>query len=188
VWRETELRINPRQVRYALPDGSSFALKGKIDRVDELADGGIVIIDYKTGGQSYYREDPKKGLFRGARHLQPALYAAAAGTLRDAPVARFEYRFPTLKGQNDRAVYAAGLLRQAPPLIQQLLQHVRDGQFVPTTDAADCTLCDFKQNCRVRLDEGPSWSAVHSPRAAWAKANVEGNPALVAMTRRRGEA
>ncbi|MEO8637045.1 MAG: PD-(D/E)XK nuclease family protein [Gemmatimonadales bacterium] len=188
VWRETELRINPRQVRYALPDGSSFALKGKIDRVDELADGGLVIIDYKTGGQSYYREDPKKGLFRGARHLQPALYATAAGTLRDSPVARFEYRFPTLKGQNDRVVYSAQMLRQAPPLIQQLLRHVRDGQFVPTTDANDCKLCDFKQNCRVRLVEGSSYTTVHSPRAAWAKANAEVHPALVAMTRRRGGA
>jgi len=185
TWRETELRIDPRRARYLLPDGSSFALRGKIDRVDQLADRRLVIIDYKTGAPSYYREDPKKGLFRGGRHLQPALYATAASAMREAPVAGFEYRFPTPKGQNDRVEYPAEALTRAPAIIQQLLQYVRDGQFVPTTDSADCKLCDYQQNCRVRLKEGPAWTSVHSPRAEWSDANSAAHPALAAMLARR---
>jgi ATP-dependent helicase/nuclease subunit B len=188
AWRETELRIAPSVARYHLPDGSVFAVRGKIDRVDELPDRRLVIVDYKTGSPSYYREEPKEGLFRGGRHLQPALYAAAASAMRESPVARFEYRFPTLKGQNDRAVYSAELLAAAPRLIQEVLQHVREATFLPTTDSADCKLCDYQANCRVRVKEGPTFTTVTSPRAAWAKANGETVPSLAAMLARRGGA
>lgn len=187
VWAETEFRIDPRAVRFPLPDGSGFAVRGIIDRIDRLSDGRLVVLDYKTGNPSYYREEAKRGVFRGGRHLQPALYASAAAAMRQAEVARFEYRFPTLRGQNDRAVYQAALLARAPAIIQELLGAVREGAFVPTTDAEDCRLCDYRENCRVRLIDRGTRVEIESPRAAWAKANVEAHPALIAMQRRRSD-
>jgi len=187
-WLETELRIDSAVVRYALPDGSAFPVRGKIDRVDQLADGRLVIVDYKTGRAAYFREDPKLGPFRGGRHLQPAIYATAAGAMRAAEVARFEYRFPTPAGQNDRAVYPAAELTRAPGIIQQLVQLTREGQFLPTNDHADCTYCDFQRSCRVQVDSRPTHTSVTSPRAKWAKEIGMDHPALQAMRNRRGGA
>jgi DNA helicase-2/ATP-dependent DNA helicase PcrA len=59
----------------------SFILKngvkvsGKIDRVDKQPDGGIEIIDYKTG-----QDNPKAG---EAHELQLAIYALAATKIKD---------------------------------------------------------------------------------------------------------
>jgi ATP-dependent helicase/DNAse subunit B len=60
--------------RFDLGDGRSVAFRGRIDRIDTCAGGGIRVIDYKTGNASAYREDS----FRGGRQLQLPIYLIAA--------------------------------------------------------------------------------------------------------------
>jgi len=61
-----------------LGDGLSIAFRGRIDRVDRLADGGLQVVDYKTGKGSGLKKDA----LLGGRQLQLPIYllAAAAGT------------------------------------------------------------------------------------------------------------
>lgn len=182
-WEEIEFEIDPARSRYTLPDGSSFALRGRMDRVDRRADGGLVVIDHKTGVPAKFLVGPKDALFRGGRLLQPALYAAAAEQQLGGKVLRFEYRFPTPRGRNEKAVFPAAELDRAPALVLSVLSHTRDGTFIPTDKPDDCTWCDYRSNCRVRDAEG-RFSEPVSPRAEWARRNAT-ILGLMAMAARR---
>ncbi len=70
-------------VSFTLPDGRTARLRGKIDRIDQSADGGrLEVIDYKTGqpkpGRNDLNEDP---VIRG-KYLQLPVYAVAAAQER----------------------------------------------------------------------------------------------------------
>ncbi len=84
--------------------GKRVRLRGRIDRIDRLADGGYEVTDYKTGG--FWRPS-WTGWFGGGRQLQHALYALAAvellrATDPGARVAASGYYFPTVKGGGER--------------------------------------------------------------------------------------
>ena len=59
--------------------GCASSLRGRIDRIDRLADGSYEVVDYKTGGVFLRRG--LAGTFAGGRQLQHALYALAATEL-----------------------------------------------------------------------------------------------------------
>jgi hypothetical protein len=73
---------NERKGTFALPDGGTLAVRGRADRVDELPDGTLRVVDYKTGRAGRFAKDPKGGAFNGGRQLQPAIYAAGNGKVR----------------------------------------------------------------------------------------------------------
>ena len=52
--------------------------KALVDRVDRRADGSLVVIDYKTGSERYYRGLTHDDPVEGGRHLQLPVYAYAA--------------------------------------------------------------------------------------------------------------
>lgn len=149
---------------YALAGGATLFVKGRADRVDELPDGTVRVVDYKTGKATVYRKSPRSGPFNGGRQLQPALYAAALEAVVGRPVSRFEYRFPTERGGNEIVAYDAAELAGAREVVAGLLEHVRTGAFIPTTDDADCAYCDYQAVCRARRGE----YGTASPRATWA--------------------
>ncbi|MEO6865845.1 MAG: PD-(D/E)XK nuclease family protein, partial [Gemmatimonadaceae bacterium] len=170
--------------RYALADGTSLSIKGRVDRIDQLANGSWRVIDYKTGASSRYQKNPKLGKFNGGRQLQPALYAGALAELLDGLVTRFEYRFPTERGQNSSVAYTSTELEEARPIITQLLDHVAQGTFVPTTNTDDCRYCEARAICRVGEDK---YGKLTSPRAAWADDNAEAIDAYQGMLARRAK-
>jgi RecB family exonuclease len=167
--------------RYELPDGTTIGIRGRADRVDELHDKTLRVIDYKTGGTHRYTKSPKTGPFNGGRQLQPALYAAVLEQRLGQPVSRFEYRFPTPKGKNDIVAYSADELAQAKPIIDNLLAHVRAGEFIPTQDPNDCRFCEYAPICRT---QGGEYTTI-SPRAQWAADNAEQLPSYSGMLDRR---
>ena len=182
-WRYFELAFGGAQkARYQLTDGSWLNVRGRVDRVDELGDGSLRVIDYKMGKVAGYRKDPKLGRFNGGRQLQPAMYAGVLDGLLEGTVARFEYRFPTERGRNASVAYTAAELAEARPLVTQLLEHARDGTFIPTTSPDDCSYCDAGAICRVSRGR---FGRVTSRRAAWAEANAEGIAAYAGMLSRR---
>jgi CRISPR/Cas system-associated exonuclease Cas4 (RecB family) len=167
---------------YQLTDGTSLYVRGRVDRIDELPDGSLRVIDYKTGRAGRYQKEPKKGAFRGGRQLQPALYSASVAGLLGQNVARFEYRFPTERGENEIVAYSEAELAAAQPLITQLLSHARDGAFIPTTDSKDCSYCDYRPICRTN-DLG--FYKIETPRVAWAAQNAGTLAAYKDMLARR---
>ncbi|MEO6447204.1 MAG: PD-(D/E)XK nuclease family protein, partial [Gemmatimonadaceae bacterium] len=168
-WREFEVGfgLDAPQATYTLPGGRSISIKGKADRVDVLPDGSLRVVDYKTGSSTRFTRRKNDVPFAGGRRLQPALYAAAIETVLGAHVSRFEYRFPTDRGKNEIVAYEAAELDEARTVIDEMLQQVRAGSFIATTDASDCRFCDYAAICRVTV--GRDERLKNSPRAEWAR-------------------
>jgi len=120
-WLVEEARDNPFTVlacerRIEIPVGGT-RLVGKVDRIDRLEDGTLVVRDYKSGkmhtvkGSAAYasevlgqidRESPGLGLFANAPEglkLQTYLYVRAVESAFDARVSRAEYLY---LGGNDK--------------------------------------------------------------------------------------
>ncbi|HSU96113.1 MAG TPA: PD-(D/E)XK nuclease family protein, partial [Gemmatimonadaceae bacterium] len=184
TWRYLEYAFgnDERIARYPLTDGSSLAIKGRVDRIDEMDAGWFRVIDYKTGRASRYRKVAKMGRFNGGRQLQAAIYAGVLQELLVGPVGRFEYIFPTERGQNQTIAYDSVELAEARPIVTQLLEHVRDGTFIATTSADDCKYCGARPICRISED---GYGKVSSPRAEWARENAEAIDAYRGMLERR---
>jgi RecB family exonuclease len=142
--------------------GASIRVQGRIDRVDELEDGRLLVIDYKTGSAARY-----SGVaFDGGRRLQHYLYCLAVEQLLNKPVARMEYRFPTARADGTAVQYESETLAGGADLVAALLDNVAAGRFMPTDDRLDCTYCDFRTCCRVTRAKNETVS----PLAAWARA------------------
>ncbi|NUO65048.1 MAG: PD-(D/E)XK nuclease family protein [Gemmatimonadaceae bacterium] len=155
---------------YDLGQGRKLRVRGRADRVDRLRRGGLRVVDYKTGGAKKYQKSPKKAPFDGGRQLQPAIYSAALKQVLGERVARFEYRFPTERGESEIVAYDEQEMGAAVGIVRALLEQAESGAFLPTTDPSDCGYCDCAPICRTRTD---GYGKTSSPRAEWAKANVE---------------
>jgi hypothetical protein len=151
-------------VDITLPDGTSLRMAGAIDRIDELPDGSLAVVDYKTG--SSLRFGGRHGPWDGGRRLQHVLYAAAAERMLERTVSRAEYHFPTRRSENFRAYYDAQQLRDGLAVVVELLDLVRSGWFVPTNDVEDCRWCDFAAVCRTSVD---AYGKVASQPAEWSR-------------------
>jgi hypothetical protein len=99
-----------------------------------------------------------------------------------ADVARFEYRFPTLRGENRDVHYHADELAAAAGIVDGLMRYVEQGLFPPTNEAHDCTYCDYAPVCRASTDDHHKTS---SPRAEWAGQHAESMDAFREMLARR---
>jgi ATP-dependent helicase/nuclease subunit B len=62
-------------VAISLGNGITLRIAGRIDRINEVGEATFEVLDYKTGG---YWRDSWKGVFKGGRRLQHALYGLAA--------------------------------------------------------------------------------------------------------------
>ena len=64
-------------------DGRTLRLGGSVDRIDKWADGQFAVIDYKTGGQSSYKDlSHENPLVDGQLLAAPDLRARGAFGLR----------------------------------------------------------------------------------------------------------
>jgi hypothetical protein len=169
---------------FVLPDGRVLLTYGRVDRVDEMPNGSLRVIDYKTGKATMYARNPKGGAFNGGRQLQPALYLSAVQSLLGRAVSSVEYRFPTERGGNEIVAYTNQELLGVGGIVSGLLGHVHAGLFIPTNDAGDCGYCDYKEICRASR-EGFN---TQSPRAEWAKAHADGLAEYASMLARRAPA
>ncbi|HEY7249991.1 MAG TPA: PD-(D/E)XK nuclease family protein [Methylomirabilota bacterium] len=139
-----------------LGNGLRFRLRGRIDRIDRLADGSYEIVDYKTG--SAFLPGGLEATFAGGRQLQHALYAlAAVELLRETePQARAvgSYYFPTGRGGQERQVRAASSGEQVAAVLRDLFDLLAAGAFVHTPDGGeDCRFCEFGRACGAQAAE-----------------------------------
>jgi ATP-dependent helicase/nuclease subunit B len=168
---------------YRLPDGSEIRIHGRMDRVDQRADGTLVVVDYKTGGPGRYQKT--KVPFRGGRQIQPAIYAEAAAQLFGTREVGFEYHFPTDRGRNETLVYSPQELAAARGIVADVIDQVKTGAFIPTYESDDCRYCEYLEMCRGEID---AYDKVTSPPAEWGKEHAGANPVYTTMlSRRRGK-
>ncbi|HSE76721.1 MAG TPA: double-strand break repair protein AddB [Alphaproteobacteria bacterium] len=101
----------------SLPGGGKFTLTARADRIDELADGTLAIIDYKTG----VLPKPSEVALGFAPQLPLEAAIARKGGFRDVPAVRAsQLRYWRLSGGRDAgeevAVDGKRLAKDAPPL------------------------------------------------------------------------
>lgn len=121
----TELAFGPDRdqppVQVDLGDGRTVLLRGFIDRVDRTADGGVVVVDYKTGSASSYTDLAEDTPIADGSRLQLLVYALAARqAYPDATSVRAEYHFVGRKDTGRRIGYEVG-----PAAVQALVDVVR---------------------------------------------------------------
>ena len=133
--------INP--VPIDLGDGQKIWLRGRIDRIDRLADGHYEVIDYKTGGLYH---DGYRGTFAGGKLLQHALYSRAARELLlpldpEPRLGTSTYYFASEKGAAQRVSFPAEL--DVTPVLRDLAEAIAGGSFPSAVGDKECKWCDY---------------------------------------------
>ncbi|MBI5725322.1 MAG: PD-(D/E)XK nuclease family protein [Planctomycetes bacterium] len=136
--------------------GHAIRIQGRIDRIDELAGGGYVVVDYKTGRLAGSYEDPKDP-FNGGRILQHALYCRMVGRIFAGKAGReprvlFEYFFPGHAASGRRTRFEPEQLAGADEVISSLWSLATAGCFPASTfykddGNNDCRFCDYAAVC-----------------------------------------
>jgi len=156
AWQGRQLRFSEQAfghdggVTLRLPDGRAIAVRGSIDRVDELADGSLLVTDHKTGKPDKFKklaEDPTLG----GTHFQLPVYAAAARVLTGQPdvSVHAEYAF-FQRGEfkRYRATLDAAAWELASAQLAEVVAGIEAGVFPPRPDApgwqlfVPCPFCD----------------------------------------------
>lgn len=137
-------------VTIQLPNGTSFQLRGRLDRLDQLADGSYEVVDYKTGGLRL--PGGLTAIYAGGQQLQHALYAlAAAELLKRAHITGRvnggSYYFPTMRGGGERISKPLSNSRAILSVLADLLDVMAAGAFPNTQDEQTCKYCDFQRAC-----------------------------------------
>ena len=157
--RDAELAFGGRSgrtVEFEVGPGRRIAFRGKADRVDVRADGGLVVIDYKTGRADSFRGADGSRLAKtdGGWLLQLPIYALAAGQGGSVPTralywfiseeGKFERREVTLDGDTEEEFRR--VIGEALALREQGLYPAIPGP--PSRDRwRNCGFCPFDRVC-----------------------------------------
>lgn len=116
----------------------AHTLRGRVDRVDRLPEGGYELIDYKTGRPrtpDELRED-----------VQLALYAVAARRAWNLPASSGAYLYvlddlkvPLPEGTADEAWIGE--------IVGEVAAGIRAQNFEPTPSFSACSMCDYQLAC-----------------------------------------
>ncbi len=125
----------------------SLRLRGFIDRVDHDGEGGMRIVDYKTGGVSQYKE---QSLNEG-RHLQLPLYALAAEQTLGLGQARDGFYWSVNQAKASPLRLAKVGVKQAAERAAghawEAVEGVRAGRFRPQPPSEGCDFCPAAAFC-----------------------------------------
>jgi hypothetical protein len=153
--------------------------RGKADRVDRDDEGGLHIVDYKTGGTRGYTDFNQADPDQQGRHLQLPVYGVAARQhVADphAPVVA-EYWFVSSKGEFKRKPLAitGEVLDRVGHTLQTIVDGIEAGLFPAHPTAAsstpfiECHACD------------PDGLGVTDLRARWDRKRLDPDLALYAQ-------
>jgi RecB family exonuclease len=126
------------------------SLRGRIDRINQLADGSYEIVDYKTG--KFWRKG-LKGMFAQGTRLQHALYSIAAQWLltargeKNAEIRHAAYLFPTERGWYQRFDIPQDGGKKVLGVLNDLCDVIEAGAFVHAEESESCKWCEFSAAC-----------------------------------------
>ena len=113
-------------------------LRGRVDRVDRLADGGYELIDYKTGrprSAAALKED-----------VQLSLYAVAAREAWQLDASQQAYLY-VLDDQKVRVPNDEIDAAWIADTVEEVAGAILSQDFEPTPSHAACSMCDFRIAC-----------------------------------------
>lgn len=176
-------------VELPLPDGGRLAVRGHIDRVDQTAEGHLLVTDHKTGGSDMFRPVEAEPTAGGTKFQLPA-YAAGALAARGIGVDRLvehpvwaEYSF-FKKGGYKRPghLFDADAWAVVTADLGEVVDGVRAGYFPARPDEPGFQLwvnCHYCQPDGLGTGERyPEWDVKrHDPRLArWFAEPVDEEP------------
>lgn len=148
------------------------SLWGRLDRLDDRAGEGLVVVDYKTGRSVLSVEDSRSS-------LALAVYAAAAGrTMRrrcrrvelhhlpSGEVLAWEHTDDSLGEHLDRADRVAAVLADLDARFGAGMSRAEADEAFPARVAPRCGWCDFRPVCEPGRSVPPHrpWDGVAAPR------------------------
>ena len=120
---------------------NNFILKGKIDRVDKLADGTLEVIDYKTG-------NPKDKLeWNDKRQL--ILYQLFLEEFLQIKVSRLSYFYLDNSQKISFTAKDKDMEKMRAEIIAEITA-IMEQNFAPTPSEMWCKFCDFNGICEFR--------------------------------------
>jgi DNA helicase II / ATP-dependent DNA helicase PcrA len=118
-----------------------FLVKGKIDRVDKLADGSFEIIDYKTGSAKDTLETGEK--------RQLVLYKMVVEASFGIKADKLSYYYLEDGSKLSFSAKDKDIEKMEEWLVESV-KEIRKKQFLPKPSSFTCPFCDFKGICEFR--------------------------------------
>jgi DNA helicase-2/ATP-dependent DNA helicase PcrA len=140
------IKDNPPKVKY-LELGfnfklNNFLIKGVMDRVDEIENNGIEIIDYKTG-QS---KDEEKITAENKEQL--LIYQMAGQEIFKGKTLKLTFHYLN----DNKKISFLGSEKELNLLkekIIKIIKEIKKSNFLPTPNQFKCKFCDFKEICEA---------------------------------------
>jgi ATP-dependent helicase/DNAse subunit B len=131
----------------------AIILRGLVDRIDRRTDGGLRVVDYKTGGSHLAKKDLEEGL-----RLQLPIYALAARDVLGLgePVEGFYWHIQGAKAGSLKLAHFAWEALDGPEAayavlkfhLRKILNGIRAAQFIPQAPSGGCPdYCPAAQWC-----------------------------------------
>ena len=154
---------------YPISAGRSVNLSGRADRIDELQDGSLQIIDYKSGNKPHLEFNGMSTLFNGkpkeriSNIFQTLLYSMMLYRkhkcrIETCPSLYFASKMlsneysPYIKDKScDSTIQRYSDIREEfEPELTRVLEELFNPEieFYQVADADACTYCDYKKICR----------------------------------------
>jgi len=117
-----------------------YSIKGVIDRVDQMSDGSLEIIDYKTGSVKTKKNIEKDQLL---------IYQLAATQIFDKKVSKLTFYYLN----ENKPVSFLGTekeLAKQKEKILEIIEGIKSGDFEATPSQFSCKYCDFNSICEFK--------------------------------------
>ncbi|MCA0757030.1 PD-(D/E)XK nuclease family protein [Paenibacillus sp. N4] len=151
VFTELPLHNDQSPLLLQLREDWMLPVKGFVDRVDQIAPHRYKIFDYKTGNPRKFKQHE---CFSGGTQLQLPLYGMAveqwmreSGFDAEARVTESAYVFPTERGMGEEVSRSQNRRESLADVLQVMTESMKQGLFPPTSDANNCTWCDYQAAC-----------------------------------------